>query len=72
MYRTGASDGKARLRRTSGAATLRRVKEREPCTRTGLSYPEDRGDAMGKPYLRPAVNAVDAGTGHVRDPDSPD
>ena len=29
-------------------------------------------DRWHSPLLRPAVNAVDAGTGHVRDPDSPD
>jgi len=37
---------------------LRRVKQVEPGARTGLSYPEDRGNASGKPHLQPAVNAV--------------
>ena len=39
-------------------ASLRRVKQADPAARTGLSYPEDRGDASSKPYLQPAVNAV--------------
>ena len=39
-------------------ASLRRVKQVEPGARTGLSYPEDRGNSSGKPYLQPAVSAV--------------
>ena len=39
-------------------ASLRRVRQADPGARTGLSYPEDRGDASSKPYLQPAVNAV--------------
>lgn len=39
-------------------ASLRRVKQVDSAARTGLSYPEDRGNASGKPYLQPAVNAV--------------
>jgi glycerophosphoryl diester phosphodiesterase len=39
-------------------ASLRRVKQVESGARTGLSYPEDRGNASGKPYLQPAVNAA--------------
>ena len=39
-------------------ASLRRIKQVEPGARTGLSYPEDRGNASGKTYLQPAVNAV--------------
>lgn len=39
-------------------ASLRRVRQLDPGVRTGLSYPEDRGNASGKPYLQPAVNAT--------------
>lgn len=39
-------------------ASLRRVRQAEPGARTGLSYPEDRGNASGHPYLQPAVNAA--------------
>ena len=38
--------------------SLRRVRQVDPEARTGLSYPEDRGNASGKPYLQPAVNVV--------------
>jgi len=39
-------------------ASLRRVRQADPQARTGLSYPEDRGNASQKPYLQPAVHAV--------------
>jgi glycerophosphoryl diester phosphodiesterase len=39
-------------------ASLRRVRQAEPGARTGLSYPEDRGNSSDKPYLQPAVSAV--------------
>jgi glycerophosphoryl diester phosphodiesterase len=39
-------------------ASLRRLKQLAPNAQTGLSYPEDRGNASGNPYLAPAVNVV--------------
>ena len=30
----------------------------EPAALTGYSYPEDKGGASGKPYLKPAVDAA--------------
>jgi glycerophosphoryl diester phosphodiesterase len=39
-------------------ASLRRIRQVEPGARTGLSYPEDRGNSSGKPYLQPAVSIV--------------
>ena len=38
--------------------SLRRVRQVDPQARTGLSYPEDRANASGKPYLRPVVDAA--------------
>ncbi|MBN1149059.1 MAG: glycerophosphodiester phosphodiesterase [Anaerolineales bacterium] len=42
-------------------ATLQRIRQLAPQAQTGLSYPEDRGNASGKPYLKPAVELVLAG-----------
>ncbi len=39
-------------------ASLRRVRALDPRARIGLSYPEDRGDASTKPYLKPVVDLV--------------
>ncbi|MBN1177850.1 MAG: glycerophosphodiester phosphodiesterase [Anaerolineae bacterium] len=39
-------------------SSLRRVRQLDPAAVTGLSYPEDRGNASSKPYLQPAVSAV--------------
>lgn len=39
-------------------SSLRRIWQEEPKAMIGLSYPEDRGDASGKPYLKPVVNSV--------------
>ena len=39
-------------------ASLRRVREVEPEARTGLSYPQDRANASGKPHLKPVVNVA--------------
>lgn len=39
-------------------SSLRRVRQAEPGARTGLSYPQDRGNSSGKPYLQPTVNAA--------------
>jgi glycerophosphoryl diester phosphodiesterase len=38
--------------------SLRRVRQLDPLARTGLSFPEDRGNASSKPYLKPAVTIV--------------
>jgi len=38
--------------------SLRRIRQLDPLTRTGLSFPEDRGNASSKPYLKPAVTIV--------------
>lgn len=42
-------------------ASLRRVRALDPRARIGLSYPEDRGNASTKPYLKPAVDLAVAG-----------
>jgi glycerophosphoryl diester phosphodiesterase len=39
-------------------SSLRCIWQEEPKAMIGLSYPEDRGDASGKPYLKPVVNSV--------------
>jgi glycerophosphoryl diester phosphodiesterase len=39
-------------------ASLRRVRALDPHARIGLSYPEDRGGASTKPYLKPMVDLV--------------
>jgi glycerophosphoryl diester phosphodiesterase len=39
-------------------ASLRRVRALDPHARIGLSYPEDRGNASTKPYLKPVVDLV--------------
>ena len=39
-------------------ASLLRLRQLEPGAMTGLSYPEDRGNASGNPYLKPVVNVV--------------
>lgn len=38
--------------------SLKRVKQLQPTAKTGLSYPEDRGNASGKSYLKPVVNVA--------------
>jgi glycerophosphoryl diester phosphodiesterase len=38
--------------------SLRRVRAADPEARTGLSYPEDKGNASEKPYLKPAVDTI--------------
>ncbi len=38
--------------------SLRRIRQLDPLAMTGLSYPEDRGNASGKPYLQPAVTSA--------------
>jgi glycerophosphoryl diester phosphodiesterase len=66
---TGYEDVVVELVRASGLAgdalysslypaSLLRVRQVDPGARTGLSYPEDRANASGKPYLRPAVSAA--------------
>jgi glycerophosphoryl diester phosphodiesterase len=66
---TGYEDAVVELVRSKGMAgdtlysslfpaSLRRVRQVEPGARTGLSYPEDRGNSSGKPYLQPAVDVV--------------
>ena len=40
------------------ASSLNRIRQEEPMAMLGLSYPEDRGDASTKPYLKPVVNSV--------------
>ena len=66
---TGYEDAVVELLRAKGMAgdtlysslypaSLRRIKQVERGARTGLSYPEDRGNASDKPYLQPAVKAV--------------
>lgn len=42
-------------------ASLRRVRALDPRTKIGLSYPEDRGNASTKPYLKPVVDLVVTG-----------
>ncbi len=37
-------------------ASLRRIRQVDPAAMTGLSYPEDRANAAGKPYLKPVVD----------------
>ena len=39
-------------------SSLRHIRQIDPLAITGLSYPEDRGNASGKPYLQPAVTAA--------------
>ncbi len=39
-------------------ASLRRVRALDPHAKIGLSYPEDRGSASTKPYLKPVVDLV--------------
>jgi len=39
-------------------ASLRRLRQLDPGARTGLSYPEDRGNAFGNAYLKPVVNVA--------------
>lgn len=39
-------------------ASLQRLRQLDPHVRTGISYPEDRGNASGNPYLKPIVNVV--------------
>lgn len=39
-------------------SSLSRIRQEQPDAMIGLSYPEDRGDASGKPYLQPVVNSV--------------
>lgn len=39
-------------------ASLRRFRQLDSIARTGLSYPQDRGNASGNPYLQPLVNTV--------------
>jgi glycerophosphoryl diester phosphodiesterase len=39
-------------------ASLLRVRQAAPAAWTGLSYPEDQGNASGNPYLKPAVSVV--------------
>lgn len=41
--------------------SLRRVRQLDPQAMTAISYPEDRGNATGKSYLKPAVDLVLAG-----------
>ena len=38
--------------------SLLRIRQIDPLAMTGLSYPEDRGNASNKPYLQPAVTAA--------------
>jgi glycerophosphoryl diester phosphodiesterase len=38
--------------------SLRRIRQMDPLAMTGLSYPEDRGNASSKPYLQPAVTSI--------------
>ncbi len=39
-------------------ASLKRLKQSDPEARTGFSYPEDRGNASGNPYLKPVVSGA--------------
>ena len=39
-------------------ASLRRIRQLDPLAVTGLSFPEDRGNASSKPYLKPVVTSV--------------
>lgn len=39
-------------------SSLRRIRQIDPLAITGLSYPEDRGNASGKPYLQPPVTVA--------------
>lgn len=39
-------------------ASLRRIRQLDPSALTGLSFPEDRGNASTKPYLQPVVKIV--------------
>lgn len=39
-------------------SSLRRVRQEAPGAMIGLSFPEDRGDASTKPYLKPVVEGV--------------
>lgn len=38
--------------------SLLRIRQLDPGARTGLSYPEDRGNASTRPYLVPLVGAI--------------
>ena len=38
--------------------SLRRLHQLNPHVRTGISYPEDRGNASRNPYLKPVVNVI--------------
>jgi glycerophosphoryl diester phosphodiesterase len=40
------------------SASLRQIRAIEPRALTGYSYPEDKGGASGKPYLKPVVDAA--------------
>ncbi len=42
-------------------ASLQRIRQLAPQAQTGFSYPEDKGNASGNPYLKPAVDLVIAG-----------
>lgn len=55
-----ASRGLSRvvLYSTHYPSSLRLIRSLAPDSRTGLSYPEDRSGASGKPYLKPVVTAV--------------
>ena len=39
-------------------ASLQRIRQLDANAMTGLSYPEDKGNASGNPYLKPVVNVV--------------
>jgi glycerophosphoryl diester phosphodiesterase len=39
-------------------ASLQRIRQLDAGAITGLSYPEDRGNASGKPYLKPVVHVA--------------
>lgn len=42
-------------------SSLQRIRQLDPHAMTGLSYPEDKGNASANPYLKPVVNTVVAG-----------
>jgi glycerophosphoryl diester phosphodiesterase len=42
-------------------ASLLRIRQLAPGAQTGFSYPEDKGNASGKPFLKPVVELVVAG-----------